>query len=200
MCANNCFPTSCCSSAWPEIRNEKIYDVDVNVEIKKQNILSDRIIFEGEINVRFIYSNTQENSINTKKIVIPFNHNMNCEGINQNTKVQVKVEVSSKDVIIMPDESAEMKIDLNLLVDIFKNTEMNVITDLNVEENREIDNYSIIIYFVKPGDTLWKIAKKFRSTVENIVKINEIEDENKIYVGQQLFIPRYVANKVNASV
>lgn len=125
---------------------------------------------------------------------------MNCEGINQNTKVQVKVEVSSKDVIIMPDESAEMKIDLNLLVDIFKNTEMNVITDLNVEENREIDNYSIIIYFVKPGDTLWKIAKKFRSTVENIVKINEIEDENKIYVGQQLFIPRYVANKVNASV
>ena len=93
-----------------------------------------------------------------------------------------------------------MKIDLNLLVDIFKNTEMNVITDLNVEENREIDNYSIIIYFVKPGDTLWKIAKKFRSTVENIVKINEIEDENKIYVGQQLFIPRYVANKVNASV
>ena len=25
-------------------------------------------------------------------------------------------------------------------------------------------------------------------------------DENKIYVGQQLFIPRYVANKVNASV
>ncbi len=85
---------------------------------------------------------------------------MNCEGINQNTKVQVKVEVSSKDVIIMPDESAEMKIDLNLLVDIFKNTEMNVITDLNVEENREIDNYSIIIYFVKPGDTLWKIAKK----------------------------------------
>lgn len=184
----------------PEIRNEKIYDVDVNVEIKKQNILSDRIIFEGEINVRFIYSNTQENSINTKKIVIPFNHNMNCEGINQNTKVQVKVEVSSKDVIIMPDESAEMKIDLNLLVDIFKNTEMNVITDLNVEENREIDNYSIIIYFVKPGDTLWKIAKKFRSTVENIVKINEIEDENKIYVGQQLFIPRYVANKVNASV
>ena len=55
---------------------------------------------------------------------------------------------------------------------------MNVITDLNVEENREIDNYSIIIYFVKPGDTLWKIAKKFRSTVENIVKINEIEDEN----------------------
>ena len=125
---------------------------------------------------------------------------MNCEGINQNTKVQVKVEVSSKDVIIMPDESAEMKIDLNLLVDIFKNTEMNVITDLNVEENREIDNYSIIIYFVKPGDTLWKNKKKFRSTVENIVKINEIEDENKIYVGQQLFIPRYVANKVNASV
>lgn len=96
---------------------------------------------------------------------------MNCEGINQNTKVQVKVEVSSKDVIIMPDESAEMKIDLNLLVDIFKNTEMNVITDLNVEENREIDNYSIIIYFVKPGDTLWKIAKNLEVLLKILLKL-----------------------------
>lgn len=47
------------------------------------------------------------------------------------------------------------------------------------------------IYFAKPGDSLWKIAKKFRSTVDNIAKVNGIEDVDKIEVGQQLFIPRY---------
>ena len=50
----------------------------------------------------------------------------------------------------------------------------------------------MIIYFVKPGDTIWKIAKKFKSTIEEIVKVNQIEDENMINVGEKLFIPREV--------
>lgn len=182
-----------------EIRNEKIYDVDIKPRIIKQNILNDRIIFEGELNVNFIYSNSQISGIETKNIVIPFNHNMNCEGINQNSKLDVKIEIGTKDIIIMPDESIELKIDLNLLIDVFKSVEINIINDMKVEENKDNEVYSIIIYFVKPGDTLWKIAKKFRSTVENIARINEIEDENKIYPGQQLFIPKYVANRNSVS-
>lgn len=124
---------------------------------------------------------------------------MNCEGVNQNSKLDVKMDIGTKDIIIMPDESIELKIDLNLLVDIFKSVEINIINDMQVEENKDNEVYSIIIYFVKPGDTLWKIAKKFRSTVENIARINEIEDENKIYPGQQLFIPKYVANRNSVS-
>ncbi|MBO5005384.1 MAG: LysM peptidoglycan-binding domain-containing protein [Clostridia bacterium] len=183
----------------PEVRNEKIYDVDIRPRIIKQNILNDRIIFEGELNVNFLYSNSNTSVIETKNIVIPFNHNMNCEGINQNSKLDVKMEIGTKDVIIMPDESIELKIDVNLLIDIFKSVEINIINDMKIEENKDNEIYSIIIYFVKPGDTLWKIAKKFRSTVENIVKINDIEDENKIYPGQQLFIPKYVANTNSVS-
>lgn len=182
-----------------EIRNEKIYDVDIKPRIIKQNILNDRIIFEGELNLNFIYSNSKINGIETKNIVLPFNHNMNCEGINQNSKLDVKIEIATKDIIIMPDESIELKIDLNLFVDVFKSVEINIINDMNVEEDKENEAYSIIIYFVKPEDTLWKIAKKFRSTVETIARINEIEDENKIYPGEQLFIPKYVANRNSVS-
>lgn len=174
-----------------EIRNEKIYDVDIKPRIIKQNILNDRIIFEGELNVNFIYSNSQISGIETKNIVIPFNHNMNCEGINQNSKLDVKIEIGTKDIIIMPDESIELKIDLNLLIDIFKSVEINIINDMKVEENKDNEVYSIIIYFVKPGDTLWKIAKMFKSTVSNISKLNDIENEDKISVGEQLFIPMF---------
>ena len=49
----------------------------------------------------------------------------------------------------------------------------------------------MVIYFVKPGDTLWNIAKKFGSTVEAIVRVNGIEDVNNLTIGRQLFIPRY---------
>ena len=54
----------------------------------------------------------------------------------------------------------------------------------------------MVIYFVKPGDTIWKIAKKFKSTIDDIVRVNGIEDPDKIYPGQQLYIPKYVKKKV----
>ena len=74
---------------------------------------------------------------------------------------------------------------------------INIYKDDNVIVVEDKEEYSIIVYFVKAGDTLWNIAKKFRSTVENIKQINNIEDEDKLAINQQLFIPRYV-EKVKA--
>ncbi|MBT2655200.1 LysM peptidoglycan-binding domain-containing protein [Bacillus sp. ISL-18] len=41
-------------------------------------------------------------------------------------------------------------------------------------------------YTVQPGDTLSKIAARFGATVEDLVKLNNIENPNLIYVGQIL--------------
>jgi uncharacterized protein YkwD len=43
-----------------------------------------------------------------------------------------------------------------------------------------------IEYTVLPGDTLAGIAAKFNSTVEDIIKINNIENENAIQAGQKI--------------
>ena len=50
---------------------------------------------------------------------------------------------------------------------------------------------------MKKGDTLWNIAKRYGSTVDDIVRTNGIENENMIIPGQKLFIPRYVKVGVN---
>ena len=50
---------------------------------------------------------------------------------------------------------------------------------------------SMNIYIVKPGDTLWHIAKKYKNSVEKILKTNEdILDPDKINVGQKIFVIR----------
>ena len=116
---------------------------------------------------------------------------METTDINTTTNVNTAIEVGMQDFIIMPDESIDIKIDLNFTVEYSKNLEINVIQNIQSGENRTSNPYSLTIYFAKPGDSLWKIAKKFRSTVDNIAKVNGIEDVDKIEVGQQLFIPRY---------
>ncbi len=44
-------------------------------------------------------------------------------------------------------------------------------------------------YVVEPGDSLYKIAAKFNSTVENILKFNYIPNPNILSVGKKLTIP-----------
>ena len=119
---------------------------------------------------------------------------MELEDTNKESKIDTKAEVIMQDFVVMPDESIDIKIDLNFLVNIYKNVNISVINNININENQKQEYYSMVIYFVKPGDTLWNIAKKFKSTVEDISKINEIDNENKINIGDELFIPRYVGN------
>lgn len=46
-----------------------------------------------------------------------------------------------------------------------------------------------MIYIVQPGDTLYSIAQRFNTTVDAIVRQNQIFDPNRIYPGQTLQIP-----------
>lgn len=48
---------------------------------------------------------------------------------------------------------------------------------------------TILEYTVEPGDTIGKIAEKFNSVADTILKNNKLTDANLIYVGQVLKIP-----------
>lgn len=58
------------------------------------------------------------------------------------------------------------------------------------------ENEEIIIYEVKQGDTLTNIANQYDTTVEDIVRLNEIKDINKIVPGMQLKIPKNASSEV----
>ena len=44
-------------------------------------------------------------------------------------------------------------------------------------------------YKIQPGDTLSKIAAQFGTTVEELCKLNDIEDPDVIYAGEVLILP-----------
>lgn len=172
-----------------EIGNHKIYDVEVKPSIANQTILKDRIVYEGEIKLNFLFDAENTSRIDTKELTLPFNYSMDCKGVMPNSEIETNIGITLEDFTVMPDENIDIKIDLEFSVNLANNQTINVIQEINVDETRQQEKYSLIIYFVKPGDTLWNIAKRFRSTVNNIATINNIEDENKINIGEQLFIP-----------
>ena len=63
------------------------------------------------------------------------------------------------------------------------------ITEIPKTENsNDTINTESINYTIKRGDTLWDIARKYGTTIEEIEKINNIQNPNLIYPGQILRI------------
>ncbi len=47
----------------------------------------------------------------------------------------------------------------------------------------------LVEYTVRPGNTLYAIAQFFQTTVNDILKYNNLQDQNMLQVGQVLTIP-----------
>jgi len=59
--------------------------------------------------------------------------------------------------------------------------------EIQTKVNEKLSNNSGKKYYtVKAGDTLSAIAKKYNTTVDKLVKLNNIKNANKIYAGQKL--------------
>ena len=112
-------------------------------------------------------------------------------------KVDTRIEIQNQDFIIQDGGDITCNVDMLMDSDLYKMANMNLIDTIEENGEREEQDYSLIIYIVKKGDTIWKIAKQFRSTMEDIARVNEIENENKLEVGKQLFIPKYTLRKIS---
>lgn len=51
---------------------------------------------------------------------------------------------------------------------------------------------SMLFYVVQPGETMWKIARRYQTTVASIAKANQILNPDRIEAGQKLIIPKRI--------
>jgi len=168
----------------------KICDVRIEPQIETENVIEGKIIYTGNLDLKILF--LSDLNLDSKNVKLPFEFSLEDNNINSNYDVETKINVLSQDFIVINDNTMNSKIEVEFIANASKNMQMNIIDEIEAEDKLE-DNYSMVIYFVKKGETLWDIAKKFGSRIEDIVAVNDIEDADRINEGQQLFIPRYQA-------
>ena len=112
--------------------------------------------------------------------------------------INTRIECVGDNFIIQSDGAIECKVSLAFNVGMADTTTICVIDEIQREENRNQLDFSMIIYMVKLGDTLWNIAKQFKTTVDSIMELNELVD-GKLKVGDKLYIPRHRNNQMEIS-
>lgn len=180
-----------------DIEHTRVCDVQVMPVINDMDILRDRVRVDGDLDLNFILTNDIGDDIITLNRQVPFNFTQEIQGLTEDSKVDMEIVPTFRE-FLTDDMEVAVKVDLGVNTNSYNLENVNVIDEIEELADECENPYSMVIYFVKPGDTLWKIAKRYRSTVEDIARVNDIEDLNKIMPGMQLFIPRCSACKVSA--
>lgn len=183
----------------PELSGGSIIDVTTNPIINKENRLNGKIIYEGELEINFIFTDHSTVGINSKKVNVPFEQTVDGIDNAENCKIDTGIEVNSQE-FINQSGTIDVNIDLSFETNISRNATIPVINNITSEEDVTDEDYSVVIYVVKSGDTLWNIAKRFGSTVDDIVRVNGIERPDKINVGEKIYIPKYVLKRAKEPI
>lgn len=182
-----------------DIENKNIIDVDIIPIIEKEEKRDNIVRYEGQLELNVILA-SGELQIDTRNVKIPFEYDVDIMENVSDSNISLIMEIQNQDFIVQDGGIVNCNIDIQMDIDISKNTTINVIDELETIGEREKEDYSILMYIVKKGDSLWKIAKEFGSSVEDIARTNGIEDENKIMPGQKIFIPNYTKLKITNNV
>lgn len=124
---------------------------------------------------------------------ISFTRFLNIEGVRPGMQVRVEAEVDEVHTDIVSPYQIRVSpiIDLRILV-----TERVPVTVIEriAEEVEVIPEEEIppetFVYTVQQGDTLFKLAQRFNTTVEILAELNDLEDPSQLFIGQRLLIPR----------
>lgn len=173
----------------PEISSNQIYDVGINSIINHVNILNKRAIYEGELQLNFLFESNITGGVESKKYILPFSYEFENDSITSIKKIITEVECVGDDFNIVSDGTIDCKINLQFSIEMSDANKINLIDEIKVSENENKNNCNMVVYVVKPADTLWCIAKKHKTTIDNIKTLNNLENDN-IKQGDKLYIER----------
>lgn len=178
---------------FPKNEKDKIGNVIIsygNPIVTDRLIENDRVRVEGVLKVSALYKTADDDmQINSCSGEIPFSTIVDLKGTKPKMNATVQVRLESLDSIIEANTIA-IRATVSLTVKLSYKVNREWIVDVvQVRDEPKVKLASVTIYFVNKGDTLWSLAKKYGTTVDTLVKINELEDSDVINVGQKLIIP-----------
>lgn len=169
--------------------NSKLIDYSVDSNALSTSVSGGNLYIMGNLKIPVMYENTSTGIVDVKTFEVSVDNSIPLGKDVNESNVKVDIKVAKKDVTLS-GSNVEANIILTVTAKIDNIDNLTVINEIN-ESILDEDNFdSMYIYIVKKGDTLWDIAKKYKTTVAKIANVNNINDENKIDIGQKLLLIR----------
>lgn len=174
----------------PEV--EKILYLDAKPVINEIKVMDDKVGIEGTLEASALYkSSFSGEPMNCITDQFPFKLILDMPGVKTQMHPKASCWVENMAYSTVGANIIDIRIVLMASADIYKKVSKKVIANVEEKEGIALDYNSLptaTLYVVSTGDTLWRIAKRYNTTVDALAKLNNIDNAEKINVGDKLLI------------
>ncbi len=174
----------------------QVYNVVGRPKVDDIRIVDDKVVLEGIINASILYvAADDENPLCAHQEVIPFRQVVETKGAIAGMKVHVDPSIEHIGFNMLSNNEVEVRFTMSLNTQVTDEGEVDMITGAELKDldMAVVDRMATMtIYVCQSADSLWKIAKRYNSSVQELAELNDIDNVNKVYPGQKLLILKKV--------
>ena len=171
---------------------------DGDVKLDEVQMEDGTLSIDGVLEVRLLYLTADDSSpVGATSRMLPFHMTAEVPGITKNSIYQMEPGLEQISAVMLGGDSVEIKAAVSVDILVLNQVCEQVILDVR-EEPVDVEKLKkmpgIVGYIVQPGDSLWKIARKFHTSVDEIMETNNLTD-SMIHPGDKLILVKEVKEK-----
>ncbi len=162
-----------------------------NVYVEDTNVTPQGLEVDGSMGVKVLFI-TGEDTMPYSSVEeqLPFHYTLEVPGLEKNDICKLQANVEQMQIQLLDGEEMEAKAVLGFQTTAFKPIPIELVQEIQTAE-RNAEKWSllpgIVIYTVKPGDTLWNIGKRYYIPVDQIKSLNQLNSD-LLQIGQKLLL------------
>lgn len=169
----------------------QILSVCGDCDIDSVKLMDDHIEISGAVRAYIVYvSNDDTRPIFQIEAVLPYTYNVETVQLKDDDSVRITPGVDAITADLINNDEVEIKCVVAMDVTAFARNSCSLITDtkiLPVDMEKKAAVPGITGYVVKEGDTVYNLARTYYSSVDSIIKMNNL-GEGDIKAGDRLII------------
>lgn len=156
---------------------EKIYSYMCNsVDLTKLIVDGEKVLVEGVAYCNIIYQNfDRETELKSNASIIaeiPFSTMVTAQNVTAQDLLQGRAKATSCQVRIKRSQELDIMAEISLNITALRNSEVSLISDIEIGEEKVPNMKPLNIYVVGKGNTFWDVAKQLSINIEELQKQN----------------------------
>lgn len=168
---------------------QNIYAVMLGTPLSKCFFEDGKLLIKGSVPVKFILLDTEGTPVFCEREAeFEYSRSADCAG--SEVSCEPQLFVSGCGCTLGSDGRAELKAEISINACLLEITQKRVLTQLKAAEGATLEKRpsALVICFCNGGEKVWDIARKYNTTVEDIMSENELSSE-EISEKMMLVIP-----------
>lgn len=177
---------------------DRLLKATADLNVQDVHVLGDKVAVEGEVSVSVLYVGRGDEAGSVFAAewpnAIPLDIEIPLPGAEPGLDRHVAVKVRRVDLDLINRETVEVRVQLVADAEVGRQRDVDTVVEAVAVPPVDPDPATFTFVVVQPGDTLWKLAQLYRTSVEAILETNDGLDPNvALQAGSKVCIVRKAA-------